>query len=812
MRSYFQYWITFSLPIALISHAFAQSITDSTSQYRITGIVKDSITDNQIEFCSVTLLSNDSLSNVHTFTDSSGIFHLTSLERKDYSIHLQRMGYKRKVIKIHLDTVKSLQIMIPLSPDITMLKEVSVTGIKNKIESNRDRLIYNVDDADIQGNQKLIDILARVPLINIGRDKRLEVLGKKAVIILINGKRTISDANSLMNYLNTLPAKEIKNIEVMTNPSSKYDGENNAGIVNIITKKPIAPQYFGSIGLGAGTRDNNDANVYLSIQTKKISSVINYGFNTYNNIGDYTIHRKMLDTNRQIDQDGDRTNKAFTQAGLFNFSYEVDSLNIISSNFNINSSKNDKSSLSNYSFLSQNTQYAKNNIYALSESKSIGLNLYLDYTRKFKGNDNELVISYLYGNSSNSNTYGVDNLQREGYEYELNVPKSKESTIQIDYNWFLSKKSKIEVGAKTILRNFTTYINDSVSNKSEQLEIIDILRGKSTGLEASQDIYAAYLNYNYSFSSYYILVGSRFEYTNVNGTFYNERKAQIANDHHNFFPSITVSRKLKNDQNVKIQYSRGIMRPGVNLLNPNIVSSYDPNNLIFGNPELQPEFSDNLELSYDVLVKKKSFLYASLYYSEGKEIIQNISQSNGEVLSTSYFNSGRDRSLGLNFSSSISLPKLNIGTSFNVNRYIVKNQLENVSVAENNGYNFTGNFNFNYRLPKGLTLRGIFSIGAPKVILQGRSFNFSYAQFNLNKSILKSRGTLGLELTNPFSFNNRFSQRIGSPNFNQKERYFYKMDHVAINFSYSFGKSFAQKGVDRKIKNTDVKEGQKSMN
>ncbi|HYH55393.1 MAG TPA: outer membrane beta-barrel family protein, partial [Anseongella sp.] len=280
----------------------------------------------------------------------------------------------------------------------------------------------------------------------------------------------------------------------------------------------------------------------------------------------------------------------------------------------------------------------------------------------------------------------------------------------------------------------------------------------------------------------------------------------FSNNYGNLVPSVTLSRNLKPGQTVKVSYSRRIQRPSLWYLNP-YVDQADSLNIRFGNPELKPELSNAYELGWSTFFKSSS-LNASLYWRSTSDVIESVSTIEGAVTSTTFRNVSSSNAIGLNLFGSTQInPKWSVSGSVNLYDYRIKSNVDNQYSNESFMYNINMNSNLSFGEGFSASVFGMFN--SPRTTLQGRSSSWSMLSVGLKKELFEKKGSIGLNVNNPYKKHQEFKQDLTGVNFSQSSVFGFEFRSVSLNFSYRFGKvDFKQQRRSRGgIRNDDQKQG-----
>lgn len=786
---------------------------------KITGTVIDSASSEALPFVSLVLRNPKTNKDIAGgITEDDGAFKLQDVPVGKYNLLFSFVGYATKSIPVEM-TLKKPDVALgklTLTSNSTALEEVTVNGEREIIESRIDKLVYNAkDDVANQGGDAA-DVLRRAPLLNVDLEGNVSLRGSSNIQILINGKPSTILAASPADALKVIPADQIERVEVITSPSAKYDGEGTAGIVNIITKKKNAEGLAGNINLTAGNLSqravggitagrgrfgiNANGSMFYSLPREGTSSFLREDF-----IGSET---------RILSENGVNNNNRlgfFATAGAY---YDFNAFHSLTSNFRLRGFRSDREAdfytIFNDPINAINQEYNRVNDNNFLRS---GYEWSLDYTMKFpKQPDREMTLSYkIDGNISDSendifqqDALGNDpDLFRD--ELNQNDGTNKESTIQLDYVHPISKKLKVETGARAVIRDIETESEYFYKETASDPFILD--ETQSNILNYDQDVIAGYASSTVSFTKKLgLIAGVRYEHTKISGTFVGLEN-DFANEYDNWLPSIALSQKVGKMNTLKLSYNRRIQRPSLRFINP-FRDVSNNRNITQGNPDLAPELNDQYELSYNTFVKGV-LINVSTYYRKTTDIIENILVIGDDgVATTTYQNVGENHSFGLNlFTSATLFKKWTLRGGFNFYTYDASGQIGDQTVTRQ-AIVWNGNINSNLKLSKNWVIDLFGFYRAPRQTLQGTYPSFSFMTMGVRKEIWNKRGSIGLRVVEPFFANKEFGSDLESDLFRQSSLFSIPFRSVGINFSCKFGKLDYNKRPRRsKIKNDDQKSG-----
>jgi outer membrane receptor protein involved in Fe transport len=776
---------------------------------KISGTLIDSVTKQPLDYASVGLFRAGGKSPLSgSITDEKGNFKIDNVHPGSYNLVITFIGYPNKTVGPITTTNskpdKSVGIII-VSPGAKTLKEVQVTGQKALIENHIDKIVYNAEkDLTAQGGNAS-DVLQKVPMVSVDLNGNVAIRGDQNVKVLINGKPSGATAASLSDVLKSIPADQIKNIEVITSPSAKYDAEGSAGIINIITKQSNISGISGSISGGIGTRQNN-GNFNLSYNKNRFSLSINAGGNlTWPQTSLSTFNQQFTADGTSVSQSSDGTSvvKRYATISSATASYSFNAYNDISSTFRFNrfqfttnatSSFNSSTTAPDTSF---GTQYTSN---SLNHNALTGFDWTLDYTHKFKKEGENIVLSGEWSHAGITTDFTDFFTPEELPDQEENiVGANNEYTLQADYTLPVNKLLKVEAGGKEIIRRLNA--NSSAYDYNSGTFVYDA--DNSSLYDYNQDVTAGYTVLTFTLpKSWSILAGGRFENTSITGTPSSAGEQDLTpfnSDYQIWIPSLTIQKQLTSTQTLKLSYSKRITRPSYQFLDPYIIKT----NILAqteGNPDLSPEVSQTVELNYTTFIKS-SLVNASIYFRHITGVIENIAQpirvtspGAADTLAgtlTQFHNADENNSVGFNFFTSVNPIKiLTLRTNINVYTYnptpyaAYVQDFTNTSIKVQ--YNIFGSASLNFN--SGLIMELFAVENSPRYTLQGSSPSFSILGFGIRKQILKKKGSIGLNTIEPFSKYKYFDSYTSSPGFVQSSTFAFPFRSVGVTFSYSFGK------------------------
>lgn len=723
------------------------------SDFIIQGRIIDSLSHESLEFVTVALLTENGEVIKSTSTDSTGYFSFIHNNEGIVLIRCLYVGYKDSVyrrLEIHgkgdIDVGE-----IPLPQSLSILSEITVTGTKILIEDKGDRLVYNASSDIGSKSGSATDLLKKVPMISVNAEGEVQMRGNSNIKVLLNGRPSTILAKNLKQALKTIPASSIQSIEVITSPSSKYEADGASGVINIITKQK-----------------REETEVILDMSggnlTQSGSGMLNVAHRKFNFNLSASMNRDRMRTLSEIRRtsliDGEEKGNLIQREEIVEkdhggqadatIEYIPDSTQEFSATIMYWRGKwpSDTRFYNKYESNGQITEY---NQY----SKQRGVfNLFdgeLSYQKKFNQKGRELLMSGQYSNGRDNTSYITRQYTMSNTNYfterSPNIGSETEWSSQTDYAHPLGKKNYIiESGLRyvknTSSSNYTAFNNHN--NAGGELTGDSTLANK---MDYHQSIFAAYASIKLeTLSKWSLRIGTRYEGTRVGGKFENDAPG-FRSSFHNFVPSVYISRKINDQQDIKFSYTTRIQRPWIWDLNP-YVNASDPRNITSGNPQLRPETIRMVEAGHSY-TRDALILSSSIFFSNSSNAIESLAivDSLGVSRSTPR-NIAFNKTMGASINGFLRL-RDNWSVNAGVEVYYISYRSKALS-TKNTGTIYSFNVNSTYELQHGFSIQINGSYDNGRVTLQGKtSENYNY-QFSARKELMDKKLVFSFTTTNPF--------------------------------------------------------------
>jgi outer membrane receptor protein involved in Fe transport len=788
-----------------ISLYYSAAAQNKPVSYQVSGQIIEKITGNGVPFATV-IIKNDSINEKKAQAcDVSGQFSLSLSAPLNYIITVSSVGYKELNIPISVTQLKTDLGKITMEEGIE-LKEVTIIAQKPLVKIDPDKIVYNMEsDPDAQ-TSNVLEMLHKVPLLTVDAEDNVTVNGQSNFKVLINGKSSSMMSSNFKEVLKSLPANSIKDIEVITNPSSKYDAEGVGGIINIITSKKTINGYTGSVSSGVDARGSMNWSAYLATKIKKFSFSSRYYGNQFKQPESFTNTSTEYYNNTDYHYSNSTGKSSYT--GLSNgfsgeASYDIDSLNLISLSFWGYQGSYENNGFNETQYLNTANDITRMYINNIRSNNSFGaLSGNIDYQKTYNKPDKSLTFSYKIDNNPRTiknvnDIAGISNYPSYLQRSE-NAAVGREQTFQADYYDPITSMHQVEGGVKFILRQNTS---DSETYRDS------IMLDNENDLDYNQYIMGIYAGYLLKWKKLSTKTGLRLERTwNDGNSITSGISTDFTNRLFNLVPYITFSFMPKPGQTIKLSYTQRLSRPGIWYLNP-YVNNIDSLNISYGNPQLDAEVSHMFEFGYTYFTPKINFSATSTssFINNSIESISTV-ELNGATENT-YENIGKNQRYGLNIYAAYR-PSNKINITFNGGGNYSNLEANNGYSISNSGFSYRGSMGARCILWKDGSLNANFGVFSSNVTLQGKSSSFFYTSLGVSQHLLKRKLMISLSASDPFWYKKSYTSEMGDKTFFADSEYTYLARNLRLSITWNFGKmEFQVKKARRGIRNDDLKSG-----
>ena len=790
---------------ALILVLFLTSIISFAQQppakpkIKITGKVIEKVSKQPLEYATITfLLPNNPKPVAGGITNPKGEFDI-EVNPGVYDIKIEFISFKINEIKQkNLKSSTSLG-LISLEEDANQLNEVVIRTEKTTVEIKLDKKVYNVgNDLMVKGGT-VSDVLDNIPSVSVDVEGNVSLRGNDNVRVLIDGKP--SNAINIAEALRLIPADAIEKVEVITNPSARYDAEGGGGLLNIILKKGKNQGLNGTFIASTGYPETYGLSGNLNYKSKNFNLFTTQGYNDRNSPGNSFTNSKYLNSDNSTrnyiyeDRENKRNSKGYN--GNFGIELYLNESTSWTNSFNYRKSKGDNvdNVFQNYYDSGFNYDYTRNRINdEISDSESV--EFATNFIKKFKKDGHKLTIDASFSSSDDVNdaiiTDKVTNNSVLKLDNTTNNQNQKRNLIQMDYVLPFGEGSQFEAGYRGDFSNLLT---------DYQVENDGVINNNFTNtLDYKEKVNALYTQFGQKINKFSILLGLRFEDSNIDinqlaTNDYNNKK------YSNFFPSAFFTYEISDKSSASVSYSRRIQRARGRMLNP--FSSLSSNiNIFMGNPDLNPAFSDAIDFGYIKRWDKLTF-NTSLYVNKTTDVFQFARRESGDfingtpIIISSPINLATEYRAGFEFTLNYSPYKWwKLNGNFNLYRnetqgdfsYINFNNVEVFQNFDNTTTSWYSRITSKVTLPYKIDWQTNLSYNAPSTSAQGKSLGVFGANLAFSKDVLKDKGTVSFNISDVFNSRKRISENylagvvLSNSEMQWRERQF------SLSFTYRFNK------------------------
>ena len=765
----------------------------------VKGKVLDAKTSKPIEYAVISLIRMKDSAVVNGATsNSNGEFEISKIKFGRYRVKVSFMGYKSK--RIDSVSINPKKIMVDIgsilmNESVNTMQTFTVTADRDLMTMGIDKKIFNVEKSLVSDGGSATDVLKNIPSVTVDIDGNVNLRNSGNVTILIDGRPSSLIASGATDALEQIPASSIESIEVITNPSAKYDADGTAGILNIILKKSKTEGFNGQVSMNVGTKDKYNFSSNLNYHNDKFNIYGSYSFRDFHSIsiGNSYRHNTLADTSYYMNQLGTTNNITISHTGKAGVDYNINDYNVIGASINLSSRDNTRNQRTEYQNQDMN-EVLKYLSFRDADNKSTGMNVdyALNYRHKFKNPLKTLMFDAIYSTTTNnqnvayvSQPYLLDYTPTGIPSDQRSTSDNKNSilTLSGDFANPFKGDAKLETGVKSVIRGISQ--NYLYENYIDSTKIWTPEAASGNNFDYQSQVHAAYATFSNKWKNFGYQLGARVEDALTSFTL-KTTDSTYKRDYLNLFPSVHVSYQLPKDQQIQLSYTRRVNRPNTRQINP-FVDKSDPLNYFIGNPKLNPEYINSFELNY-VKMWKKATLTSSVFYRKTVNMITYFrSIVNDSVSSVTFQNLASATSYGFEFVGMVTiLPWWRFNGEFDF--YESKIDATNIQADLNsNSLVYVLKGTSNMKLPKIGDLQIVGQYESPQAVAYGTSYHGYSVDAAVKRDIIK----------NKLSFNFRVSDVFNTKKFTVYQDYgLYKINSLRrrdsrtffITLTYKFGK------------------------
>ncbi|MEJ8801157.1 TonB-dependent receptor domain-containing protein [Pontibacter sp. H249] len=768
MKNYFLHILFFTITCSLSLPVLAQQAPSGSTRGKVSGKLVEANTKAAVGFANVVLLSaKDSSLVTGATTDIEGVFILERIPVGKFILRASMVGYPTKYIPNINVTAQQPEVKlgnITLSAASTKLAEVEVVAERQLVDFELDKRVVNVSQDINAESGSVAEVMQNLPSVTVDIDGNVSMRGSSNVTILVDGKRS-----ALSNLtLDQIPANLIESIELITNPSSKYNPEGTSGIINLVLKKEKKPGFNGSASITAGTYDNYNTSLNLNYRYNRWSLNSGYDFRQRTRPGfnnsfteNYSFNDfGQLDSTSYRLQNGERNSKDISHSFRFGADYYLTDRHTLSASGIYRFGKDTGWNSIFYRFEDENRQLVSTRTRDTDEKENENaVDVTVGYRQTFDKKGQELTADIVY--NTNIDDEVAMFRERRGLQETISEVQqtlvddaNREIVAKADYVHPISDNSRFEAGFRS---SFERLDEDSrFFNVNKQTGELEYSTTQSNHFIFDQNIYSVYTNYSNKYKTISYQVGVRAEQT-VTKTDLRTEDKKSNNSYFSLFPTVFVTKDFNPDNKLQFSYSRRINRPRSRFLNP-FRDVSDPFSVDYGNPDLKPEFVNSLELGY-LKYWGEASINATVFYRHTLDEIERFRIATQVVIDNDtipanettflniYDNRAYGAELGFNYpvakwwrlNGSISGFRTQLSTTQG------DTELSNAQFSWNSKLNST----FTVWQDLNIQLSGFYR--APTADIQGRMEQMFSTDLAMKKDVLKKNGTVSLRISDVFN-------------------------------------------------------------
>ena len=794
MKNLFGFLLTLIILTPSIYYSQQKSVT---SKIIISGKIIEKNNKTPLEYATVTFKNSTNPKQIFGgISDSKGDFSI-EIEPGSYDILFEFISFKPFIINQREILTNTNFGTINLEEDFNQLEEVTIRAERTTVEIKLDKKVYNVGkDLMVKGGT-VSDILDNIPSVTVDIEGNISLRGNENVKVLIDGRP--SNAINIAEALRLIPADAIDRVEVITNPSARYDAEGGGGLLNIILKKGKNQGFNGSFIANTAYPETYGLTGTINYKTKHFNIFTTQGLNYRNNPGNAITNSRYLnpdDTTKDFmneTRDNQRMSKAYN--GTFGIDWMFNETttwtNIV--NYRDSYGTNIDNVLQKYYDVGFDYQYTRNRI-NLENSTSSNIEFTTNFTKKFKKEGHKLTIDGNFSSNLDENIANIKDTNTDNAtvrtDETTNIQEQKRSLIQTDYVLPFGKGNQFEAG----------YRGDFLENTTDYSVIRNgLVFGDFTNIiEYKERVNALYSQLGFKMNKLSTLFGMRWEDSNIDVNQltpidYNNK------NYNNFFPSAFLTYEISKETSFSLSYSKRIQRPRGRLLNP--FNNFSSNvNIFVGNPDLNPAFTDAIDFGYIKRWNNLTF-NTSLYANKTNDVFQYVRKKSGDfengvpIIIITPINLSTEYRAGFEFTLNYSPYKWwKLNGSFNY--FYVETDGDYNFVNSNN---VTTNQNFDFKttswftrltskvtLPKKIDWQTNMTYNGEQKNAQGSSLAVFSMNIAFSKDVLNDNGTINFNISDVFNSRKRIMESYIPGVVDSNGEMQWRVRQINLSFTYRF--------------------------
>ena len=728
----------------------------------LSGVVADTKSSESLPYATVSVFNRNGDLVDGGITDENGFFKLNVLPN-DYSLIFEYVGFESLKIDLKRYSNNTNIGVIKLFSSIESLDGVEVVGQSAEVEIRLDKRVYNVAKNNLIRGGTVSDVLENVPSVSVDIDGNIELRGNNNVRILVDGKPSGLIGIGGIDALTRLPAESIEKVEVITSPSARYQAEGTTGIINIILAKRFLKGLNGVFNLSAGKNDTFSGSANLNYRKGKFNFFTNSGYSDRTNKGQAVQDNVYINPLESVER--------YVEKRLFNRRRQGHNINV-----GLDYQMTEKTSIV-LSYFTNQRDGDDNTINEQSQYKTDGVlvtnryeneidredsnQLNLDFEHKFNEKGHKLTATLQTENNDEEENSDINSFFQSGQpsdNSELNstLEGQKRNLLQFDYVYPIDKNTQFEAGYRGTNNERKIDFEVKIIDENNNAMIDENL---SNALDFEQEVHALYTQYGKKFEAFSFLAGLRFENTRIFVEQLDSNTPLNNKRYDDFFPTLNLGYEISSTESITLGYNRRISRPNAWTLNP-FQSRSSKTSYFQGNPELDPSYSNGIDIGYLKQFKKVTF-NSSVYYRKSTDAVSRVAIVTDEtvfvndietpVIRRMPINLGTVEQFGVEFNATLRLIRgMRTNTSVNFYRRVEEGSYQGISY-DNDNTSWTGNLSNSYRFPFAIQSQFSVRYRGPNETSFGRSKGFLYTDLALSKDILNDNATINFRFSDLFN-------------------------------------------------------------
>ncbi|WP_445719344.1 TonB-dependent receptor domain-containing protein [Flavobacterium sp.] len=763
----------------------------------ISGKVIEKGTNLPLEYATIVFenITNKQLSG--GITDENGNFKF-EVVAGNYNVRAEFISFKNVTIPQKEFTSDTNLGTVQMEADVAQLNEIEVIAEKSTVEIKLDKRVYNVGKDMMVKGGTVSDVLDNVPSVTVDAEGTVALRGNENVKILIDGRPSGLAGINIADALKLLPADAVEKVEVITNPSARYDAEGGGGIINIVLRKGKTNGLNGSVMVNAGDPETYGTSINLNKKSDTYNLFSTFGYNYRDNPGNTMVNSEYFNadgsTSRFIEER--RINNRISEGYNANFGIDLNLSKSLTWTNALTFRENNGRNPDNVNFYNFDSGYNSTfirNRFNDQKNDEFSIEYASNFVKKFKKEDHKLTVDIAVSqNRENQFATITDQILSDPSSLTLegtsNINQQQRNLIQTDYVLPIGENGRFEAGYRgSFQNNLTDFVVTPISDLSNNLEYVE-------------NVNAFYTQYGSKINKFSYFLGVRFEdsHIEVNSLSLNNYNTKKYN---NFFPSATVNYEFSETSSVSLSYSKRINRPRGRFLNP--VSSLSSNiNIFQGNPDLDPSLTDAIDLGYLKRWKKLTF-NTSAYINVTNNSFQFITRESGlfvegvPVILSTPINLAKEYRAGFEFNLNYTPYKWwRLNGNFNLFRNETQGNYSYVNYLgdtieqnfDNVALTWFTRINSKITLPYKIDFQTNGTYSAPQTNAQGRSLGVASMNLAFSKDILKDKASISLNVSDVFNSRKRIMEREIPNVVSSYSEMQWRQRQIMLTFTYRFNK------------------------